>query len=437
MKYLYLDNIRGFDKELIPLKDVNFLVGENSTGKTSLIALLNLISSMNFWFTQEFNTEEYKFGNYEDIVSINSSKRNHFYIGLIEEIKEEKQTTLNSFLIKFIEKDGLPIVSMFATYQNNQEMRIKFFDKYISYKIDKFSEKLSINSFVKDIFTGWIKNKDNGYKIIKKGILFDRRQALVEAIPFISLYNKSNKEDTKQAQSKNLYKMIRPLPSFFNKVAWLAPVRTSPKRTYDNIVREFKSGGDHIPFVIKKFFDKKEKSVEFYKFIEKFGKDSGLFDTIEIKNFSKANTPFELDIIIQGKSLNICNVGYGVSQALPIVVESFIRENNTYFAFQQPEVHLHPKAQAALGDLFFHLNVNDNKVFFIETHSDYLIDRFRLNYRKQLKNKPDSQILFFERTDKGNKIHTLEIDEKGKLPEDIPAKYKEFFINEELDILSI
>ena len=49
MKCIFVDNFRGFKETIVPLKDVNFLVGENSTGKSSLLGLIKLINSPRFW----------------------------------------------------------------------------------------------------------------------------------------------------------------------------------------------------------------------------------------------------------------------------------------------------------------------------------------------------------------------------------------------------
>lgn len=56
-------------------------------------------------------------------------------------------------------------------------------------------------------------------------------------------------------------------------------------------------------------------------------------------------------------------------------------------------VHLHPKAQAALGEVLFNLSILENKKFIIETHSDYMIDRFRISCRKS-KKSIKTQVLF-------------------------------------------
>src|SRR5690606_4788761 len=133
--------------------------------------------------------------------------------------------------------------------------------------------------------------------------------------------------------------------------------------------------GDHIPYLIKRKLDNKQDSEKFIKFLTSVGKDSGLFKSIEIKNYGRgATAPFELDVVLGKSALSVSSVGYGVSQSLPVIVEIFSRPAHSWFAIQQPEVHLHPKAQAALGEVFFNMAVIENKKFVIETHSDYTID---------------------------------------------------------------
>ena len=168
------------------------------------------------------------------------------------------------------------------------------------------------------------------------------------------------------------------------------------------------------------------------------GSSSGLFQSVKINRFGKGSTaPFEVDAMIDGKPLSLSTVGYGVSQALPILVELSARPTGAWFAIQQPEVHLHPRAQASLGDAFFEMAVADDKRFLIETHSDFAIDRFRLNYRKSSNKKPNSQVLFFERRDKHNTVTSLPINSQGELPSDQPDSYRCFFIKEEINILGL
>lgn len=76
------------------------------------------------------------------------------------------------------------------------------------------------------------------------------------------------------------------------------------------------------------------------------------------------------------KGENFADVGFGLSQALPIIVNGLTVPSGSLFAVQQPELHLHPDAQAGMADFFWHLAKSGIRVL-IETHSEYMISRFR------------------------------------------------------------
>ena len=133
----------------------------------------------------------------------------------------------------------------------------------------------------------------------------------------------------------------------------------------------------------------------------------------------------------KGPHRNLIDVGYGVSQALPIMTELLRQEAPSMFLLQQPEVHLHPRAQAALGSLFCQIASSGRRLV-VETHSDHLLDRVRMDVRDGIATglKPeDVSILFFERRGLDVHIHSLRLDEHGNVlgqPED----YREFFMKE-------
>ncbi len=97
---------------------------------------------------------------------------------------------------------------------------------------------------------------------------------------------------------------------------------------------------------------------------------------------------------------------------------------------QQPEIHLHPSVQASLGSLFCEI-ASKGRQLIVESHSDFLIDRIRIDVRDQKTNlKPeDVSILFFERNDTGVQIHPIRIDELGNVL-DTPDSYGTFFMQE-------
>lgn len=154
-----------------------------------------------------------------------------------------------------------------------------------------------------------------------------------------------------------------------------------------------------------------------------------------IRKGKEESDPFQIGIKGVGPRVNLVDVGYGVSQVLPLVVDSLRRLNvNDMFLVQQPEVHLHPRAQAELGSFFARV-ANKSRRFIVETHSDYLVDRIRMEVRsgKRIR-KQDVSLLYFERGKEGARIHNIELDANGSIVNPPPG-YRQFFLDEELTLL--
>jgi hypothetical protein len=228
------------------------------------------------------------------------------------------------------------------------------------------------------------------------------------------------------------------LQSSFRALTWLAPIRSKPKRTYDDYKTDFSSDGSHTPYLVRKILGTSSSCSKFNDFIRQFGTNSGLMEAVKIKKYGDDEiiSPFELSIELEKKNLNIKYVGYGVSQILPVVVEIYNGQKHTWFVIQQPEVHLHPKAQAALGDVFYMMAKKEEKIFLIETHSDYMIDRFRRNYVGG-KGAVEAQVLFFRRKGIENMVDSINITDSGEYDANQPKEFRDFFIKEELDNLGI
>lgn len=175
----------------------------------------------------------------------------------------------------------------------------------------------------------------------------------------------------------------------------LAPIRAKPQRIYDSFKQSFSSEGEHAPVILRNIMSNKKDSENIIAAIEKFGKSSSLFDKIEVKNLDRyAGAPFEIHMLYDDVPVRITNVGYGISQSIPLIVQ-LLTTKNSIFSIQQPEVHLHPRAQAAFGELIFENVLSNHNNFIIETHSDYTINRFRYcMHKKKNKETPQTQILF-------------------------------------------
>ena len=214
----------------------------------------------------------------------------------------------------------------------------------------------------------------------------------------------------------------------------ISPLRSKPKRTYDPTTEAPSSEGDHIPMLMMRLLRTKDKNWDtLRKDLVEFGKQSGLFSDIGIKSHGKQiNDPFQLRVKVRkGIQSNIIDVGYGVNQILPILVEIMHSERTT-FLLQQPEAHLHPKAQAEFST-FLAKSASSKKEhsFLIETHSDYIIDRMRISVRDGIIKPDDVSILYFEPEKRGGsvKIHNIKMDKQGNLI-DVPLGYRDFFMKE-------
>ena len=425
---IFADNFRGFSNTYIELSQVNFFVGENSTGKTSLMSLIALLNEFEFWLAPRFNNSRITLGTFEDIASA-ASRPDHFSVGVFSQTKQEP--TLTGRIVRFVEQDGMPEPSAFFLVAENKFLMIWLAMGNLRYVFGNFPEGQSYNKNISkyaelsvDLYRSLLVSKENVRTI---------KTSRSERFPFAILPRYLASKDEELSAFEDSFDEMIAGTSF----AGIAPIRARPKQIYSGVRPEPSPEGDHSPYVLKSFQKKTKQAAAFTKAIQNFGTASGLFDKITIKRLSnKATAPFELDISKSGIEFPISSVGYGVSQVLPIVVEMLARNKGTKFAIQQPEVHLHPKAQAAFGDLLYNVASMDQKSFVIETHSDFMIDRYRLALRKRAEHISTS-VVFFENDGSENRTYAMPIDKDGNYPKNQPENFRDFFLNESIAMLEL
>lgn len=446
MKSIFLDNYRGFQRASIALEDVNFCVGENSAGKTSFLAAINLLASNRFWFEQNFEGNEVPFRHFDDFVSVSARDKSYFRLGVLDTEersyrstkKEEMPNLGRAFLFTYTEHDGVPRLSSFTTNYHNNSVTVYISDSVLRYRLGKFDPSALLDQTRHgSLFEQWAGLQGDrslkGTKLIKdEGIIEGYAPPLYALIAVVR-----DAFSTKNSEGKRIYNSPPfPRPLFGADPAWIAPIRAKPRRTYDAPTLVFSPEGAHMPYVLKRMLTASKDSAKFVAFLKRFGRESGLFKEVNVHKFGAAsNSPFEIEVLLDRNPLNINNVGYGVAQGLPVVVEAFVREPGTVFVIQQPEVHLHPRAQASIGEMVFNLAARDDKKFVIETHSDFTIDRFRIAKRDAKKEGVASQVLFFQRSGGMNAVSPIRIDDDGELVGEQPAGYRDFFLKESLRLI--
>lgn len=431
MPTIYLDNFRGFHNSFIPLKNVNFLVGENSTGKSSLLSILKFIARPDFTFDPKFNDEEIELGYYSDIS--NPLKQKYFDIAVIPPGSPKiSQKSIVASMMRFIEVDSKPKLSKYRYLTNNLDIRMSFdsdTDVKITYR--SLSSEARLNKRVRkyEFFKKWVRE----FNFKGENITIELNRGPL-GLPIIFRVMIELQERLKLKGPGISF--IAPFEKYFT---WIGPIRAKPKRIYEQFKDKHTPEGEHFPIVLKRLLDRRDtKLLEVNRAIEKFGKASGLYTRIKTKPLGKELTaPFTIIIEIDNKKHKIFNVGYGVSQILPLIVEIVSTDQEGWMSIQQPEVHLHPKAQAAFGDVILTAYLNKRINFLVETHSEYTVDRFRMSYSKKKGKTGTAQVLFFEKTKYGNKVRPIIIGKDGSYVGKLPKAFKEFFIAEEIKLLEL
>lgn len=430
--YIYADNYRGFRSALVPVERVNFLVGENSSGKSSFLLLLETMAQLNFWgFEPRFGAPGHSEHHFLDLVSVDSSNKKSFTVGALLIPSHPKQK-IHGMFVTYSSLDGRPVPSKISVADGGAVRSVSgsFYSRKRGASFKCASKKFNATTLSKSPeHIASAVAKFHATSKSETDVINDRfGEPLL--IRFTDKLYENPKLDPANFEIK--------APDFVEGFVEITPIRSKPKRIYDSPQTTYSSEGTHIPYVIRKRLKSSTTAKSFKSFMDYAGKGSGLFSSIEIKEYSdEPRAPFEVNINLDKSPLSLDTVGYGVSQSLPVIVEAFIRPKKSTFSIQQPEVHLHPRAQAMFGDLIAQLARTDAKKFFIETHSDFLIDRYRSNIKIHQKESSgfNSQILYFQHSNGTNKVHPIKIEPDGSVSGDQPAEYREFFIRESLSLL--
>jgi hypothetical protein len=404
MDRVFFENVRCFSsRQMAALAPLTVLVGENSSGKSTFLALVRLawdvVASSR---TPDFNEEPFLLGAYDQLSSLGSGSEEPVVIGT-----EFSRETGEIFRVtaKFEARRGQPVLS---------ELLLDL----PPYRVSALFER-------EDWITGL--TVEGPSVRINSGALLHRG---VRGLPMALQLTVRDRETLHRLEEGllDVQERLRERPYAF------APIRTRPLRTYDPIQGMESSEGSHIPAILAStLLSEPGEWKKLADALGEFGRHSGLFSEVEVRRLgSGEGDPFQIRVQVDGKAINLVDVGYGVSQIIPIVVDSLRGQRGGTFLLQQPEVHLHPRAQAELGSFLGMLAKEQDKRFVIETHSDHLVDRIRMDVRdgKGGLKPEDVALLYFERSNGEARIHHLDLDARGNIV-NVPLGYRSFFLNEE------
>lgn len=192
---------------------------------------------------------------------------------------------------------------------------------------------------------------------------------------------------------------------------YVPPFRGIPRRVYfgNHLYKNYQEVVDDIieydyNFEKNQVIKGSVKEALDYWLVEKLN----LVDDIEIIEKTDISSQ-EVFIKIGNKSLPITNVGYGISQIVPIIY-NILTKKYSCVLLDEPEIHLHPKVQSDLAEFFYKIT-KLNRTVLIETHSEYLIEKliyFKLKYMEDKIN-----LVWVEREKNESKLKNIEYDKFG------------------------
>ncbi len=215
-----------------------------------------------------------------------------------------------------------------------------------------------------------------------------------------------------------------------NQLAYLGPLRTAPERFSRH--RPSRGGHDTPFFLLENVHERDE--------VSRALANLGIPYRLETVNpVSEADRDVLGDVasiiltdVRSGVRVTPADVGFGISQVLPIVTELSARSHSLILV-EQPEIHLHPAMQAQLADLFIestdpHRRANQ---VIAETHSEMLILRIQRRIREQVISPNDVLVLYVDQSAAGEaSVRELRLDEQGDFLDSWPGGFFDDQFNE-------
>ena len=211
-------------------------------------------------------------------------------------------------------------------------------------------------------------------------------------------------------------------------IFYLGPLREYPKREYpwggsqpsdmgrrgERVVEALLASRDQG---IKYSFGKGVKRKSLDEVVASWLKRLGLIDRFEVRPISSGGKLFQVWVRRQpgAKEVLLTDVGFGVSQILPVIALCYYAPRGSVVLLEQPEIHLHPRVQAGLADVLIDAIKTREIQIIVESHSEHLLRRLQRNIAEETVSPHDTALYFCEIDAGVSRLTALQVDMYGNI----------------------
>lgn len=146
-------------------------------------------------------------------------------------------------------------------------------------------------------------------------------------------------------------------------------------------------------------------------------KDLGLIESFSLQQIAENRKEYEVRVRRSrgAAEVLITDVGFGVSQVLPVLVLCYYAPEGATIILEQPEIHLHPQVQAGLADVFVDAIKNRKVQIVLESHSEHLLRRLQRRIAEESLGVDQAALYFVKMENGTSQLDKLNLDLFGNI----------------------
>ncbi len=383
IRHLTLSNFKSWPVFDIDLAPITLLFGTNSSGKTSILQALLMLKQtaassdrgqpIYFGGTAR---DYVNLGSYTDLVFMHDATRN---ISLHLYWTSRSPASLSSTSVQYGE-------FRYAAEWQSLEDRVVL--KRLRYEAVPVKSKVESNGSHEELFFEMLRKRDDQYRIEAPRGIKDSRGRNPDLEAPDSCY-------AIPVRAADYYTDFEPLgfnrqfENLMARILYLGPLRQQPDRDYlwsGSAPSELGMAGENtIQALIaseraaRRARKAKKKQPQLITQVTDWLKRLGLVASFEVAPLDEAGRYYRtlIQITEGAPATSLVDVGFGISQVLPVITQLLFAPEGSIVLIEQPELHLHPLAQTQLADLFLEVAQHRGLQLIIESHSEHLLRRLQ------------------------------------------------------------